>query len=78
MRGSLPPLPLEIVVAAGVERQLTLLEMKNGIDHVVEQVALVADDDQGTGVGLEEALKPQRCFEIEVVGRLVKQQHVGR
>ncbi len=48
------------------------------IDDVVEQVALVTDHDQGPGIALQEVLEPQRRFKVEVVRRLVEQQHVGR
>ena len=52
--------------------------MEDGVDDIVEEVALVADDDQRAGIALEEVLEPQRRFEIEVVRRLVEQQQVGR
>ena len=48
------------------------------VDHVVEQVALVADHDHRRRIGLEEVLQPQRRFEIEMVRGLVEQQQVGR
>ena len=38
----------------------------------------MADHDQRPGIALEEALEPQRRFEIEVVRRFVQQQHIGR
>ena len=47
------------------------------IDDVVEQIALVADDDHRRAVALEEILQPQGRFEIEMVRRLVEQQQVG-
>ena len=78
LRRALGALPLEGVVAARIERQLAALEVEDGVDDIVEQVALVADDDQRAGIGLEEVLEPQRRFEVEVVRRLVEQQHVGR
>src|SRR5690606_12385721 len=57
--------------------ELAALEVKDRIDHIVEEVAFVTDHDQRSGVGLEEGFQPQRCLEIEVVGRLVQQQNVG-
>jgi hypothetical protein len=46
LRRALGPLALEAVVAAGVERDLAALEVEDGVDDIVEQVALVADDQQ--------------------------------
>ena len=77
LRRALGALALEAVIAAGVERDLAALEVEDGVDDVVEQVALVADHDQRAGIALEEVLEPQRRFEVEVVRRLVEQQQVG-
>ena len=52
--------------------------MQDVIYHGVEQIAFVADYQQRAGVALQEVLQPQRRFEIQVVGGLVEQQHVGR
>ena len=52
--------------------------MQDGVDDIVEQVALVADDDQRSGIALQEVLEPQRRFEVEVVRRLVEKQQVRR
>ena len=46
LRRSLGPLALEAVVAAAVERDLAALEVEDGVDDVVEEVALVADHQQ--------------------------------
>ena len=42
-----------------------------------EKGAVVADRDEGAGVAREPAFEPVDCGEVEVVGRLVEQQHVG-
>ena len=47
------------------------------VDDVVKQVAVMADDQNGGGIGLEIIDQPQHAFEIEIIGRLVKQQQVG-
>ena len=44
------------------------------VDRAVEQVAVVADDEDGVRIGAQVALEPHRAFEVEVVGRLVEQQ----
>jgi hypothetical protein len=72
------PLPLERVVAARVKRQLAAIEVEDVVDDIVEEVALVADDDDRRPVAGKEVLQPQHGFQIEVVGRLVEQQQVGR
>ena len=77
MRGAFGALALEAVIAAAVERDLAALEVEDDVDDIVEQVALVADHHQRAGIILEVILEPQRRFEIEMVRRLVEQQHVG-
>ena len=67
----------ERVVIALVEGQLAMLEMDDRVDRLVEQVAIVADHENGVRVGGQILFQPQRALEIEVVGRLVKQQQVG-
>src|SRR5206468_5772525 len=73
---SLGTLTLEAVIAAGVERDLAPFEMQDGVDDIVQEIPLVTDDDQRAGVALEEVLKPQRSFEVEVVRRLIQKQQV--
>ena len=52
------------------------LRCKNGIDRIVEQLAVVADDQRGVRIFLQPRFQPERAFEIEIVGRLVEQQQV--
>src|SRR3546814_2397567 len=47
------------------------------IEHIVEQVAFVADDDKLARIASQEAFQPHRRLQVEVVGRLVEQQQVG-
>ena len=61
-----------------VERQLAAIEMQDLVDRGVEQVAIVADDDHGARIVRQMILEPQRAFEVEIVGRLVQQQQIGR
>ena len=68
---------LEIVVAAGVEIELAVAQMQNGVDRIVEKLAVVADDERGLGIFLQSRFEPQRAFEIEVIGRLVEQEQIG-
>ena len=70
-------LPLEARVAAAPEGELAAVEVKDVVGHVVEQVAVVADDQDRRGAGLEVVGEPQDAFEVEVVRRLVEEQEVG-
>jgi hypothetical protein len=38
----------------------------------------MADDDHGTRIIGQVILEPQRTFEIEIIGRLIQQQQIGR
>jgi len=69
--------PLEIVVAAGVEIELALAQVQNGVDRVVQELAVVADDQRGVRIFLQPRFEPKRALEVEVIGRLVEQQQVG-
>ena len=76
-RLALAALALERRVAAAVERQLAAVEVQDPIDRIVEQVAVVADDDHGARIARQMVLEPQRAFEVEIVGGLVEQQEIG-
>ena len=53
------------------------VELEDPAGHVVEEVAVVGDGDDGARVVAEEALEPRDRLGVEVVGRLVEQQQVG-
>ena len=73
----LAALALEAGVAAAPQRQFRTLEMQDVVGDVVEQIAVVADDDDRRRIGLEIVDQPQHAFEIEIVGGFVEQQEVG-
>jgi hypothetical protein len=52
-------------------------EVQDGVDRVVEQLPVVADDQSGLGVLPQPRLEPERALQVEVVGGLVQQQQVG-
>ena len=54
------------------------VELEDPARDVVEEVAIVGDGDDGALVLLEVALEPADRLGVEVVGRLVEQQQVGR
>jgi hypothetical protein len=70
-------LPGELVVAAAPEGELLPLQMHDGGDRAVEEVAVVADEQDRVWIAGEIALQPQGALEVEIVGRLVEQQEVG-
>ena len=69
---------LERGIGALVERQLAAIEMQDLVDGGIEQVAVMADHDDGARVVRQMVFQPQRAFEVEVVGRFVEQQQVRR
>ena len=54
------------------------VELEDPAGDVVEEVAVVGHGDDGALVLLEVALEPGDRLGVEVVGRLVEQQQVGR
>ena len=62
---------LERGIAALVERQLAAIEVQDLVDRGVEQIAVVADHDDGARIVGQMVFQPQRAFEIEIIGRLV-------
>jgi hypothetical protein len=52
-------------------------ELEDPLGGVVEEVAVVGDRDDGAGEALQELLEPVDRLGVEVVGRLVEEQHVG-
>ena len=72
-----PALPFEGVIAAAIELQPTLGQMENEVDRPVQEIAIVADDENGMGIVREVVLEPERALKVEIVRRLVEQQEVG-
>src|SRR6185312_8671128 len=72
----LAPLPVELRKAGAVEFQLFLVEMQDEIDGSVEQIAVVGNQNHGVRIFPDVILKPERAFEIEIVGRLVEEQKI--
>ena len=54
------------------------VELEDPAGHVVEEVAVVGDDDDGARVLLQVALEPRDRLGVEVVRGLVQQQQVRR
>ena len=54
------------------------VEEPHPVDHVGEQVDIVADDDEPAGVPAQELAQPAQRVGVEVVGGLVEKQRGGR
>ena len=55
---------------------MTAVDLRDPLGHVVEEVAVVGDGDDGTLVGGQVLLQPQHALGVQVVGGLVQQQQV--
>ena len=53
------------------------IKFEDPFGGIVKKIAVVCNRDHGPGEPLEELLDPFNALGIEVVGRLVEQQHVG-
>ena len=67
----------EIVVVAGVDPQLAVVDVGHVGTDRVEEVAVVGNDDHGGLAGVEHPFQPANGIDIQVVGGLVQQQDVG-
>jgi hypothetical protein len=52
------------------------VEMEHLVHHRVEQIDVVADDDEPAGIGAQVVAQPADGIGVEVVGRLVEQQRL--
>jgi len=78
------PQPLEhrvalrdvFAVVADVVRQLAQIEIRDARDDLVEEVAVVGDENHREGIRAEIFLEPVARLEVEMVRRLVEQQQI--
>ena len=70
-------LALVEIVVAGVGDDFAGVDLGDLRDDAVHELAIVRGHQQRAGIGLEELLQPDDGFDVEVIGRLVHQQHVG-
>jgi len=71
-------LVLERGVVAGVELRLAPMQVQRVGGDVVQELAVVRDQQQRAGIFQQPLLEPQHRVEVEVVGGLVEQQQVRR
>ena len=62
----------------GIGAQLAAVELDDARGHRIEKGAVVRDQEQRTAKVVEQVLQPEDGVEVEMVGRLVEQQHLGR
>src|SRR5450830_1350088 len=53
------------------------VQFQNPLGRIVEEVAIMGNRHHGAGEALQELLQPVHRFGVQMVGRLVQQQHVG-
>src|SRR5262249_53912143 len=63
-------------VVALVRNSIAAIQLENPTGNVVEEVAVVRDGDDGAREIVQIALEPRDALGVEVVGRLVEEQHV--
>jgi hypothetical protein len=77
-RGGRGPALEVLVDPAGQHRDLPVAEERpDGVGHPLEEVAVVRDHDERARPAVEEVLEDVEGLDVEVVGRLVEEQHVG-
>ena len=68
----------ELAVVAAVADQLGVVDVQRDAGNRVEEFAVVADHHQRALITLEPGFEPDERVQVEVVGRFVEQQDVGR
>ncbi len=68
----------ELAVVAGVGVQRAIVDLDDPADHAFEEVAVVRHQQQRGGRARQEGLEPGDGRDIDMVGRLVEDQQIGR
>ena len=76
-RQPLLPFPKKGLVVAGPRGQLPAVDFDDARGDPLEEGAVVRDEEQRAGKLGEEGFQPDNRVEIEMIGRLVEEQHVG-
>ncbi len=64
-------------VIAFPRNAVAAIQFQDPFGRIVEEVAVMRDADHGAGEAQQELLQPVDRFGVQMVGRLVQQQHVG-
>src|SRR3546814_5954031 len=70
LRHPLGALALERIVPAGIKRQLAALQMQDVIDDIVQEIALVADDQDRRAIAFEEIRSEEHTSELQSLMRI--------
>ena len=65
-----------VVVAAGIDADVAVVDVRHVGAHAGEEVPVVRDDHHGARAAVEHVFQPADAVDVEVVGRLVQQQDV--
>ena len=76
---SAPALRQHVAIAAGIfVPRAVAFRHDHRIDHAIEEIAVMADQDHRAGIIAERLFQHVERFKIEVVGRLVEHQQIRR
>jgi hypothetical protein len=64
-------------VDAEIAFGIAAIQLHHAARDVLQEVPVVADQQQGKAGGREHLFEPQHAFQIEMIGRLVQQQDIG-
>ncbi len=70
------PLGLIEFVIARIGGQRAAIDLDDLVDHPVHERPVVRGHEQSAGKNFQKVLEPDQAFKIEMVGRLIEQQHV--
>ena len=76
LRGGAPLLEVLLDPAGEVADPAVAVERVDVVADALDEVAVVADDDERAGPAVEQVLERGQRVDVEVVRRLVEQQHV--
>ena len=55
-----------------------MFDVNDVVAHAVEEGPIVRDHEQGSSKALQPGFQPDRGLQVQVVGRLVQKQQIGR
>ena len=67
----------ELAQVTLVALELEALVVDDVLDNVVQELAVVGDDDRCAGRGGQVVLQPLNVLHVQMVGRLVKKENIG-
>ena len=71
------PLGQMAAVVAAVAVEPAVVQVPDLLRHLVQEIAVVGDDDEGAAAGEQEVFQPVDAFHVQMVGGLVQQKQLG-